>query len=123
MKTLQANGFGVSVPQVVITTLSGTRLLLTSATCCSVIPGFRAPVIERFSGRVDVLLSQPAKAAMQTKGYMPFICVPPCARNAQGRRRLPIRRVQVVAFGSDRRGFSPNLSAPRVECPMGTVQP
>src|SRR5882757_1000646 len=75
MKTLQANGFGVSVPQVVITTRSGTRLLLTSATCCSVIPGFRPLVIEPFRGRV--LPSQAATAAMQNKGYMDFIYVPP----------------------------------------------
>jgi hypothetical protein len=39
----------------------------------------QSAVIEPVSGRVDVLLSQPAKAAMQSKGSMAFICVvPPC---------------------------------------------
>jgi hypothetical protein len=66
------------VPQVFITTLSGTRLLLTSATCCSVIPGFKTLVMEPFSGRVDALLSQPAKAATQSNGRTAFICCPSC---------------------------------------------
>src|SRR5882757_6381023 len=96
MKTLQANGFGVSVPQVVITTLSGTRLLLISATCCSVIPGFRALVIEPF--RVCVLPSQAATAAMQSKGYLAFIMFLPVNATRGRRRRLPRRRVQAVAL-------------------------
>src|ERR1700754_232683 len=58
MKTLQANGFGVSVPQVVITTLSGRRLLLTSATSCSVIPGFRALVSAPFEGVFVVIAAR-----------------------------------------------------------------
>jgi hypothetical protein len=82
-------------------------------------------VIEPFRPSVDVVLSQAAKAAMQTKGYMAFIFVPPCARNARGLRRLPIRRVQAVAFVSDRRGFSrvQTSATPALNVPMGTVQP
>jgi hypothetical protein len=63
---LQGNGADVSVPQVLITTLSGTRLLLSSATCCSVIPRCKASEIEPFGGRADVLLSHAAKAARQS---------------------------------------------------------
>jgi hypothetical protein len=89
-ENLAGKRVGVSAPQVVITTLSGTRLLLTSATCCSVIPGFSAPVIEPFRLRVGGLLSQAAaKAATQSKGYMPLIYVPPGERNAREEETAP----------------------------------